>query len=333
MRGRTLILFVIALLLAGGTAALVRSWLTQRPVVAAAPPAPPPTPKTSVLVAVGAIARGQILKPSDLRWQPWPQAATTGGYIVQGSQPGKSFAGWVAREPFAAGEPIIKAKIVAPGDRGFLAAVLHTGMRAVSIAVTATSDISGFVFPGDRVDILITLPVPTDGSGANANAYQHKAAETVLRDVRVIAVDQQLDAKTGQAVLARTVTLEVTPKQSEAIAVADDIGKLSLSLRGLDAAPREEPAAALREEPLAAPRERPVAATREELVDGTPAVSAADSSADRARGSFTLDSDVSQLVPKPFRSKQNPDDGMVTILRGNGNNGTSVASQPASRGS
>jgi pilus assembly protein CpaB len=233
VRGRTVILFLIALLLAGGTAALVRSWLAQRPTIAAAPPPPPRATEKSILVAGVAITRGQILKPGDLVWRPWPDAAIAGDFIVSDAQPQKSFAGWVAREPFVAGEPIIRAKIVAPGECGFLAAVLQPGMRAVSIAVDQTSDVSGFIFPGDRVDVLINLSL---AEGANGNGYQRKAAEIVLRDVRVVAIDQRLDSKDGQAVVARTVTLEVTPKQSEMVALAADMGKLSLSLRSLVAA-------------------------------------------------------------------------------------------------
>jgi len=156
MRARTLILFVIALTLAGGTAMLVRSFLGTRPEVEAQALAKPAAPQTSVLVARGAIARGQILKPQDFSWQVWPEGGIDKNYIVSGTRTPESFAGWVARDPFAAGEPISDAKIVSPGSRGFLAAVLGPGMRAVSVSVTATSGISGFVFPGDRVDILIT---------------------------------------------------------------------------------------------------------------------------------------------------------------------------------
>src|SRR5271169_3622193 len=308
MRLRTLILFVIALILAGGTAILVRSWLAQQQSVAvAAPPSPPPTPQKSILVARAAIARGHIMKPSDLTARPWPVAEVTDDYVVAGTGSEKSVVGAVAREPIEAGEPIIKTKIVVPGDRGFLAAVLQPGMRAVSVPVDATSDVSGFVFAGDRVDILITLPVPQDAANGNGNGsgYQHKAAETVLHDVRVIAIDQRLDNKDGQAVVARNVTFEVTPKQSENIAVAAEIGKLSLSLRSLAAVKDQK----------------------------STVVAAADSHDDPDPRNFTLDSEVSQVLPKPFTSKQNPNDGMVTILRGNGNNGTSVSSQPASRGS
>lgn len=309
MRGRTVILFLIALLLAGGTAALVRSWLAQRPTIAAAPPPPPRVTEKSILVAGVAITRGQILKPGDLVWRPWPDAAIAGDFIVSGAQPQKSFAGWVAREPFVAGEPIVRAKVVAPGERGFLAAVLKPGMRAVSVAVDQTSDVSGFIFPGDRVDVLINLSL---AEGANGNGYQRKAAETVLRDVRVVAIDQRLDSKDGQAVVARTVTLEVTPKQSEMVALAADMGKLSLSLRSLVAASDDKLA---------------LLSAADSITDAAPDPPV-DSIDGRGSGDFTLDSEVSPLVPKPLIFNHNYYDGKVTILRGNGNSGTSAGSQP-----
>jgi pilus assembly protein CpaB len=282
MRARTLILFLVALTLAGGTGLLVRSWLAQRATIAeAAPVVPPPAPQKLVLVARGAISRGQILKPADLAWQPWPEAGIGRGYLQSGTKTIEDFAGWVAREPFVAGEPISEAKIVSPGSRGFLAAVLRPGMRAVSVPVTATSGISGFVFPGDQVDILITHPLPVSG---NSNEAQHRASETVLRDVRVIAVDQKLDSKGNEAVVAHTATLEVTPKQSEVIAVAGEMGKLSLSLRSLAVAEEK---------------------------------SSADSAGGGDRGTFTLDSEVSQLLT----TRGNSGAGGVTVLRGNSKSG------------
>ena len=239
MRARTMILFLVAILLAGGTAILVRSWLAQqRTVEAEAAPMPPPPAQKSVLVAHSAIPRGQILKPTDLAWQTWPDGGLDRAYIQKGAKTIEDIAGWVARDPFGPGEPITEGKVVAPGSRGFLAAVLRPGMRAVSVPVTATSGISGFVFPGDQVDILITHPL--QASGGKGEGVQHQASETVLHDVRVLAVDQKLENKAGEAVVAHTATLEVTPKQSEVIAVASEMGKLSLSLRSLTTPPGEE---------------------------------------------------------------------------------------------
>lgn len=283
MRARTLILFLVALLLAGGTAVLVRSWLAQRAVQAEAAPMPPPAPLKSVLVARDAIARGRILKPADLAWQPWPEAGIGRAYIQAGSKTIEDFSGWVAREPFAPGDPVTEAKIVAPGSRGFLAAVLSPGMRAVSVPVTPTSGISGLVFPGDQVDILVSEILPS--AGGNGNAPPQKGAETVLHDVRVLAVDQKLESKSGEAVVAHTVTLEVTPKQAEKIAVASEMGKLSLSLRSLTA------------------------------------LSSEGASADSLGEPGTLDSEVSRLLQKPLTPKGNPGAEAVTVLRGNGKPG------------
>jgi pilus assembly protein CpaB len=282
MRLRTLILFFAAVVLAGGTGMLVRSFLAQKTAeVEAIPLARPAAPQKSVLVARNAITRGQILKPQDFSWQVWPEGGIDRNYIQAGTRPAEAFAGWVARDPFVPGEPISEAKIVSPGARGFLAAALAPGMRAVSVPVTATSGISGFVFPGDQVDILITH-MPISG---NNNEAQHKASETVLHDVRVIAVGQRLDSKGNEALVAPTATLEVTPKQSEMIAVASEIGKLSLSLRSLAVAEDEK--------------------------------SPADSAGEGERGTFTLDSEVSQLLTKKGNSGV---DG-VTVLRGNSKSG------------
>ena len=300
MRARTLILFLVAILLAGATAILVRSWLVhQRTVEAQAAPTPPAPAQKSVLVARSAIPRGQILKPADLAWQAWPDGGLDRAYIQKGAKTIEEFAGWVARDPFGPGEPITESKIVAPGSRGFLAAVLSPGMRAVSVPVSNTSGISGFVLPGDQVDILITHSL-ADNSSGKADTKHHTAAETVLHDVRVIGIDQKLDNKGGEAVVAKTATLEVTPKQSEIIAVASEIGKLSLSLRSLTASPGE--------------------------------TSAADSAAEAGSGTFTLDSEVSRLLPKPFTQKDNPGADVVTVLHGTGKSESTTESQPASRG-
>jgi pilus assembly protein CpaB len=316
MRLRTLLLLFLAVGLAGGTAMLARAWLAaQRAAeIAEASPMALPAPAKSVLVARTEIRRGQIMKPEDLSWQVWPEGGLDKSYVVLGTRTPESFAGWVARNPISAGEPLTETKIIAPGNRGFLAAVLRPGMRAISVPVTITSGISGFIFPGDQVDLMITHQIPTGTVGGNSGGYEHKAAETVLHDVRVIAIDQRLESKSGEAVVAHTATLEVTPKQTEMIAVAGEIGKLSLSLRSLvpaasDAATSADPAAA------------------------TGANQAADSSGGTRGPTYTVDSEISPLLPKSLRGTDNSDSGVVTILRGGGKGSESTASQPASRGS
>jgi pilus assembly protein CpaB len=300
MRVRTLILFAVAILLAGGTAMLARSWLAQqRTVEAEAAPMPPPPAQRSVLVARSAIPRGQILQPVDLAWRPWPETSIDPAYIREGSKPIEALTkDWVARDRFAPGEPITEAKTVARGDRSALAAMLRAGMRAVSVPVTATSDVSGLVHQGDHVDVLVTHSLPAVAD--KGDPAQYKASETVLRDVQVLAVDDKLDSKPGETGVPHNVTLEVTPKQSQTLAVAGDMGKLSLSLRSLASSPVEE--------------------------------INADSSGAADSGSFTLDSEISRLVPKPFIQKDNLDAYAISILRGNGKSETVSGTQPASRG-
>ncbi len=296
MRLRTLVLFALALLLAVGTAVFARSWLTQRAaqVQAAAPIVHAPPPR-EVLVAKKALSRGEILKANDFTWQRWPTGPLDPAYILAGARSPQSLAGWVARQPFAPGEPITTAQIVAPGDRGFLAAVLRPGMRAISVPVTATSGISGFIFPGDHVDILVTQTVTPPGP----HQAQHKEAETILHNIRVLAVDQRLTGKDGEAALAHTATLEVTPKQSEIIALATDMGRLSLSLRSLAGSGpgKDSDSAVLPQHPT-----------------------------------YTLDSEVNPLLAKPFAGKENLNATSITVLRGNGSRQNVAVSQSPPRG-
>jgi pilus assembly protein CpaB len=301
MRLRTLLLLFVAIVLAGGTAVLARSWLAaQRAAeIAEASPLALPTPAKSVLVARGGMQRGQILKPDDLIWQIWPEGAVDKNYVLLGTRTPESFAGSVVRNPISAGEPVTDAKLVAPGNRGFLAAVLRPGMRAISVPVTITSGISGFIFPGDQVDLMITHQVPVKVGGT----YEHKAAETVLHDVRVIAIDQRLETKAGEALVAHTATLEVTPKQTEMIALAGEIGKLSLSLRSLVSASAEAPAPA------------------DQAANATPSAPPPDSRDAAAMPTYTIDSEVSPLLPKSLDGTDNSEGGVVTILRGGGKGG------------
>jgi pilus assembly protein CpaB len=303
MRLRTLLLLFLAVGLAGGTAMLARAWLAaQRAAeIAEASPMALPAPAKSVLVARTEIRRGQILKPEDLSWQVWPEGGLDKNYVVLGTRTPEAFAGWVARNPISAGEPLSETKIIAPGNRGFLAAVLRPGMRAISVPVTITSGISGFIFPGDQVDLMITYPIPaTAVTGTAGGGYEHKAAETVLHDIRVLGIDQRLEGKVGEAVVAHTATLEVTPKQTEMIALAGEIGKLSLSLRSLVPAASD---AATSADPSANP--------------------AADSADGTHSPTFTIDNEVSPLLPKSLPGTDNSDPGVVKILRG-GSRGASL---------
>jgi len=334
MRSRTLILLVLALVLAGGTTMMARVWLaSQRAVRAEASPLAVPTPSRSVLIARSTIARGQILKPSDLAWEPWPEAGVGKNYVLLGTRTPETYTGWVAKQPIAAGEPLTESKIIAPGNRGFLAAVLRPGMRAVSVPVTLTSGISGFVFPGDSIDLIVTYSVqdrPVAGEKGAGPSLDHKISETVLRDIRVIAIDQKLDSKPGEATVAKTATFEVTPKQSEIIALANEMGKLSLSLRSLVPGP-DESKQELGDKSPSAPTT--VAATVVPVVASsasvtTAAFSSSGASSPPLSSSYTLDSDISPLLHSPdgMRGQGNADG--ITILRGGQSSVTSVVQQP-----
>lgn len=235
MSARNILLVSFALVAALGTAMLARNWMNaqQRPV-AVAPNAAPVEAAQQVLVAKVALPAGRFIKPEDLRWQAWPEGKVPETYMLKGKRELDELTGAVVRSGFAADEPITDARIVKPGDRGFMAAVLEPGFRAVSVSVTATSGIAGFVFPGDHVDLLVTHSVSTDDMSSRKNAL---VTETVLADVRVVAIDQTMNDQAGTPTVARTVTFEVTPKQAEMVNVARRLGELTLSLRSLS---REE---------------------------------------------------------------------------------------------
>lgn len=317
MRARTLLLLTLAIVLAGSTAMLARSWLAAQrsKEIAEAAPLLPPKPVRSVLVTRADLRRGQILRPEDLVWQVWPEGGIDKNYVVMGGpKTPESYAGWVAKNPVGAGEPITDSKIIAPGDRGFLAAVLRPGMRAISVPVTVTSGISGFIFPGDQVDLLLTYQVPapqTTGEDKKA-VYEHKASATVMRNIRVIGIDQRLESKAGEAVVAHTATFEVTPKQSEGIALASEIGKVALTLRSLVPAPGEPGAG-------------------DKLADASGAPSPDSPIVESA--TYTLDNEISPLLPKRASGKADSDAGVVTILRGGKAKEEAKASEPASKGS
>ncbi len=188
----------------------------------------------SILVATKSLPVGTIIDATAIQFQPWPKDLVQQHYFIQGSKdadPAKLI-GTVVRNPITAGQPITQGALVKPGDRGFLAAALGPGMRAITVPVSATSGVGGFIFPGDRVDLVLTQQVPGGGDGPPL-----KVSETIVRNMRVLATDQRTtsegaDGKQQVAVFS-TVTLEATPKLTEKITVAQTIGQLSLSLRSI----------------------------------------------------------------------------------------------------
>jgi pilus assembly protein CpaB len=229
----------LAIAVAGGTALGVRSWSNaQRQPVAAAEPVVvvKHAPAAQILVAARDLPAGTILRPGDYHWQAWPENGLADTYVVKkegaeaDAEAEKTFTAAVVRRGIALGEPITSGRVVRQGEQGFLAAILTPGMRAVSVPVNATSGVAGLLFPGDRVDIILTHEIGRRGANGEG---RRRASETVLNNVRLLAVDQQTNDQTNQPAVAKNATLEVTPEQAEAITMLVDMGRLSLSLRSL----------------------------------------------------------------------------------------------------
>ncbi|GAB4369344.1 MAG: hypothetical protein Kow00114_29070 [Kiloniellaceae bacterium] len=231
MSVRNVILIIAALLITAGTTFVARNWIaSQRAQPVAAVQAPPPPQGIQVLVAKVPLPTGAFIQPDQLRWQVWPDDDIPENYLTEEETTLEAYQGAVVRRGFTAGEPIIPMRVIRPGERGFLAAVLRPGFRAIAVRVNATSGVSGLVFPGDRIDIILTHLI-TDRTGPDP--IDRRASETVLENVRVLAIDQMIDENAGQPSYADNFTLEVTPKQAEMLSVVRELGTLSISLRSL----------------------------------------------------------------------------------------------------
>ncbi len=235
MNAKTIIIAIVGLALAAATGLLIQNWMTaQRDAMLRSMPrtAKADSGQPKVMVARKPLSAGTFLKPEHLEWRAWPKDGIAKAYLVKGKRTVNELVGAVVRRGISAGAPVTEGSIVKPGERGFMAAVLTPGLRAVSVPINATTGIAGFVFPGDRIDLILTHKLK---SGRGQNRTTHQVSETILTGVRVLGVDQRSsDQKVkGKIKVAKTATIEVTPKQAELIAVAVQLGKLSLSLRSL----------------------------------------------------------------------------------------------------
>jgi len=229
---KKLALLVGALVVAVITAVMAKNMFAGAGSQQAAAAQVPLGPK--VLVAKKALPVGTIIDADSFTFQPWPKELMQSAYYVEAQPDGdpKKLLGTVVRYAITAGQPVTRGSLVGPQDRGFLAAALGPGMRAITVPVNASSSVAGFIFPGDHVDMVLNQTVSGGGEGPAL-----KVSETIIRNLRVLATDQRItekddDGKT-QVKTFSSVTLEVTPRIAEKISVAQSIGSLSLSLRSI----------------------------------------------------------------------------------------------------
>jgi len=242
MNTARIVVLVIALG-AGGVAAYLASGYQNAP--APVLPVAEKLPTVEVLIAKNDIGLGQAVKPEDLQWQTWPAATASNAFIRRDSRPEAQtqIAGSIARVPLMQGEPIREQKLVRAEGSGFMAAILPSGMRAVSTEISAETGAGGFILPNDRVDIVLTRRLKNpDANGATAG-NDLILSEVILTNIRVLAIDQAPKEKDGQtAVIGKTVTLELKPDQVATLSAARQGGTLQLALRSIaDAKAVESP--------------------------------------------------------------------------------------------
>ncbi len=230
MKAARLIVLGVAVA-AGGLAALLAGRSGDR--------TPPPAPvvqlaTVDVLVAKSDIGQGTVVKPDELRWQLWPASSAGPNFIRKSDRPDaiEQIAGSIVRGgTFFAGEPIQESRLVKGNASGYLSAILPAGMRAVATEISAETGAGGFVIPGDHVDVILAH---RDREAEKRTGIETYVSETIILNARVLAVDQTVEDKNGQkVVIGKTVTLELSPRQAEALAVGKQIGTLSLALRSV----------------------------------------------------------------------------------------------------
>jgi pilus assembly protein CpaB len=320
MRKGVAVFAVVAFALTGGTIYLVNNWMKhERTRLAERNKQNLEVSGVSVLVAAKDLPAGHIIVVSDLRWQTWPEKSLQQQYVVRRGNSATdippNYVGTVVRRGIVAGGPISNDGIIKLGDRGFLAAVLRPGMRAISVRTDESTGVAGLVFPGDRVDVILTHEESIrSAEGERDRERKVRVSETILSNVRVIAIDQSMDdikmAKSDvtKARIPKTATLEATTKQAEIIAVAVKMGTITLAVRSLACGGTEAQAASAGDAPNCA---------------DTRAMSD-----DPERGkTFTPDSEVSRMTKRDANTVQ------IYILRGTEkakkNDGTVTVKLPA----
>lgn len=236
MASRKATLLLAASVIGLGTVFLMRNMV--KPDAPSADQAPTVVSSVEVAVASRDLPTGTILKDADLKWSVWASNADTSAMVTKGKGNLSDFAGAVVRDGFRAGDPIMPSRVAHPRDQGFLAAVLAPGLRAISITLTPSAEVAGFVFPGDRVDVILTHAFSRKDV---SSLVERRVSETILQNVRVLALDQRSDNQVSDPKVAQIATLEVSKKDAEKLAMAVDMttgqgsnkASLTLVLRSL----------------------------------------------------------------------------------------------------
>jgi pilus assembly protein CpaB len=233
---------LLVLVAAGVAAVLV--WLYVRSSSANVDPAPQTVSAVSsgvrVLVAARDLELGARVSPGDLTWREWPDGGVSPLFVTDrdDSQAIEHHAGAIVRDRLLEGEPVTARKLViAGGAGGFMAAILTPGQRAVATEIDAETAAGGFILPGDRVDVIVTFETDSGGGGSRV-----RMSRTILENVRVLAIDQSPSrAEEDQVKVGSTATLELSPGQSELMALAQAMGVITLSLRSIsDISPEDK---------------------------------------------------------------------------------------------
>jgi len=230
-----ILILCVAAVAAVAAAFMARGLLSDGPKQAVAKK--PKIEVVEVLVAANRLDLGSLIKDKDLRWQQWPKKIVAPNFIVRGksAKKRKDITGAAVRSGIVKGEPINSAKLVLIGSGGYMAAVLPKGMRAISVRISPVTGAGGFILPNDRVDVLLTRK--EQNNTRDQQGGQVYISETILSNVRVLAIDQSLKEKKGeddrQTAVGKTATLELGPRQAELLSLSVSKGEITLALRSL----------------------------------------------------------------------------------------------------
>lgn len=237
MKARFAILLLINILLVIGVVVFLGMGRSPQAPVQGAAGAPAVDDSVDVLIAANNLPPGTLIQPTDVAWLKWPKENLSDTFTSkprdmpaeQATALLDSVSGSVVRLGIGKGQPIVTGAVIKPGEKGFLAAILAPGMRAISINISASGGGAGLILPGDRVDVLLS-------QGVKVEDKDRRVTETYIPDLRLIALDQKVSSDPKDPVIGRTATLEVTPHQAEMLILGEDMGKLSLSLRSVQKA-------------------------------------------------------------------------------------------------